>query len=237
MQMPFIMRVVPAVFLGAVASSAFSQVPDNDAYLFDTRGVVARSGHGLCWRTNPWSPAKAIPECDPELVKKAEAPKPAPAPVAPAPAPAPVAVVPAPKPVVVPPPPPAPVKCDFSETLATDATFAFGKATLTAAAKKQLDAILARAGECKQISAIHITGHTDRIGSDARNQKLSEERAAAVKAYLEGKGVKAASVHVAGAGKSQPLAGVSCADKLPKAKLVRCLAPNRRVEVAIQGTK
>ncbi len=229
----FILRAISAAVLGLTVTTASAQVPDNDAYLFDTRGVVARSGHNLCWRTNQWTPAKAIAECDPDLVKKPEPPKPAPAPVAaPAPAPAPVPVKP-----VAPPPPPPPVKCDFSDSLQADATFAFGKSVLTSGAKAQLDAIAAKAGACKQISAIRVTGHTDRIGADARNQKLSEQRAAAVKSYLESKGVKGATFDAVGAGESQPLPNVTCSDKLPKAKLAKCLSPNRRVVVELQGTK
>lgn len=220
-------RSVAAVLAGLAAASASAQVANNDAYLIDQRGVVARSGFGLCWRTSQWTPAKAIAECDADLVKPAEvAPPPAPAPVAVAPAPA-----PAPKPAPLPPP-----KCDFSDTLAADATFAFGKSELTAAAKKQLDGVAAKAGNCASISSVRVTGHTDRIGSDAANQKLSESRAAAVKGYLQGKGVNAADFAAVGAGESQPLAGVTCSDKLPKAKLAACLAPNRRVVVEVQGT-
>lgn len=226
--MPLTTRTILSAVIGLSAAAAGAQVPDNDAYLFDGRGVVARSGHNLCWRTNQWTPAKAIEECDPDLVKKPEPPKPAPAPVVAAPAPAPVVVAP-------PPPPPPPKKCDFSETLQSDATFGFGKSTLTAGAKKQLDAVAAKAGACKQISALRVTGHTDRIGTDARNQKLSEQRAAEVKAYLQGKGVSATTFEAVGAGKSQPVAGTECAGKMAQKKLVNCLAPNRRVVVDVQG--
>ncbi len=220
-------RTVVSVLVGLSATSAIAQVVNNDAYLIDQRGVVARSGFGLCWRTAEWTPAKAIAECDADLVKPA-APAPAPAPVAVVAAPAPA---PAPKPAPLPPP-----KCDFSDTLAADATFAFGKSDLTAGARKQLDAVAAKAAGCATVSSVTVTGHTDRIGSDAANQKLSEQRAGAVKSYLQGKGVNAASFNAVGAGESQPLAGVTCADKLPKAKLAACLAPNRRVVIDLQGT-
>ena len=130
-----------------------------------------------------------------------------------------------------PPPPPPPKKCDFSETLAADATFAFGKSALTAGAKKQLDAVAAKATGCAQISSVRVTGHTDRIGSDKGNQKLSEQRAGAVKSYLENKGVK--SVQAIGVGKSQPIA--NCDGKMAQKKLVACLAPDRRVVVEVQG--
>jgi OOP family OmpA-OmpF porin len=214
-------RTAVSVLLGLSAATAMAQVPNNDAYLTDTRGVVARSGTNLCWRTSEWTPAKAIAECDPDVVPKVE---PAPAPVAVAPAPA-------PKPAPLPPPPPPP-KCDFSANLAADATFAFGKSALTAGAKKQLDAVVSKAGSCATVSSVRVTGHTDRIGTDKGNMKLSQDRANAVKAYLEGKGMK--GVEAVGVGKTQST-GVTCADKQPKAKLAACLAPDRRVVVDVQG--
>jgi OOP family OmpA-OmpF porin len=216
------LRVFYAAVLGMSANAAVAQVPDNDGYLFDTRGVVARSGYGLCWQTTRWTPAKAIAECDPDLVKKPDAPKAVAAVPVPAPAPAPAA-------------PPPPKKCDFAESLASDATFAFGKSALTAGAKKQLDVVAAKAGGCASISSIAVTGHTDRIGSAKGNQALSERRAAAVKAYLEGKGVKAASFTAAGVANTQSMANVNCAGKMPQKKLVACLAPDRRVVVDVQG--
>jgi OmpA-OmpF porin, OOP family len=210
-----------AAMLGAYASAAVAQVPDNDGYLFDSRGDVVRSGHGLCWRTNEWTPAKAIAECDPDLVKKPEPP------VAAAPAP-----MPAPEPVA---PPPPPKKCDFAQSLSSDATFGFGKYTLTAAAKRQLDGVVAKAGSCGSISAITVVGHTDRIGNPKSNQMLSERRAQAVKAYLESKGLKAASFTAIGVANTQSMANVKCPAKMPYRKLVACLAPDRRVVVDIQG--
>jgi OOP family OmpA-OmpF porin len=217
---------IGSVVLGLCATSALAQVVNNEAYLTDTRSVVARSGHGLCWRTAEWTPAMAIAECDPDLVKKPE----------PAPAPAPMAVAPMPAPKPVPLPPPPPPKCDFTATLAADATFAFGKSALTPGAKRQLDAVAAKATACASVSSVTVTGHTDRIGSEAANQRLSEQRAAAVKSYLQGKGVNAVTFVAKGAGESQPLASVNCSDKLPRKKLAACLAPNRRVVVDLEGT-
>jgi OOP family OmpA-OmpF porin len=223
-----VMRTMVASLAGAAAVSASAQVVNNDAYLIDQRGVVVRSGFNLCWRTAEWTPAKAIAECDPDLVK--------PAPV-PAPAPAPVVVAPPPVPAPAPAPAPKPVpKCDFGAALAADTTFGFGKAGLSDSAKSQLDTIARDAtGRCGRVTSVRIVGHTDRIGSVAGNQKLSEQRANDVKAYLESKGLKADSYEAVGMGKSQPLASVVCSDKLPKAKLADCLAPNRRVTVEIKG--
>jgi OmpA-OmpF porin, OOP family len=215
-------RTVVSVLIGMSAGSAMAEVVTPEAYMIDGRGVVARSGYNLCWRTAEWTPAKAIAECDPDLVPKAE-PAPAPAPVAAAPKPAPVA-----------PPPP---KCEFGAALAADTTFAFGKSDLTPAAKTQLDAIVKDAGSrCGKVSTVHVTGHTDRIGSVKGNQKLSERRATEVKTYLQSKGLNATTFDAVGVGASQPLASVNCGAKMSKAKLVTCLAPNRRVIVDIRGT-
>jgi OOP family OmpA-OmpF porin len=203
-----------AAAIGLTVTAASAQVPNNDGYLFDTRGLVAKSGFGLCWKTTRWTPAMAIAECDPELVKKPEPPKAAPAAAAPA----------------------KPKMCNFTYSLQTDATFAFGKADLNAAGKDQLDKnVLAKLGNCASVKLMLITGHTDRIGSHEANQKLSEKRADNVKAYLTSKGAKADSLETMGAGKTQAVPGVKCDDKQPRKKLIACLAPNRRVVVEVQG--
>lgn len=215
-------RTLVAAVLGLGVTTAIAQTP-NDGYLFDSRGAAAKSGAGLCWKTTRWTPAMASAECDPELVKKPEPPKPAAQPAKPA-EPAKPAAAPAPK------------KCDFAYTLQSDGTFAFGKGDLTAAAKSQLDKnVVAKLGACAQTNLILVTGHTDRIGTHQGNQKLSEKRAEAVKAYLVGKGAKADAIETMGAGKTQAVPGVKCDDKLPRKKLAECLAPNRRVVIEVKG--
>ena len=168
----------------------------------------------------------------PEPVKPAEAPKPVeapkPAPVAtPAPAPA-----PAPAPVATPAPPPAPKPVNLN----SKAMFEFNKAVLTSDGKAMLDKeILGRQGDLASVTFVMITGHTDRLGSHAYNQKLSEQRAEAVKSYLTSKGINSEVTDTMGAGKTQPVPGVTCADSLPRAKMIECLAPNRRVAVELKG--
>ena len=209
-------QTVVAATLSLTVTAVGAQVPNNDGHLFDTRGVVAKSGFGLCWKTTRWTPAMALAECDPDLVKKPEPPKPAPAAAPAAPA--------------------KPKMCNFSYSLQNDATFAFGKADLNAAGKDQLDKnVIAKLGGCASIKLMLITGHTDRIGGHDTNQKLSEKRAEAVKAYLDSKGAKADSVETMGAGKTQAVPGVQCDDKQPRKQLIECLAPNRRVVVEVQG--
>jgi OOP family OmpA-OmpF porin len=148
---------------------------------------------------------------------------PAPAP-APAPAPEPVAA-PAPAPVAPPPPPPAP---RFEKiTMSATELFAFDSAKLNPNQPK-LDELATLLNNNPSVGNVTITGHTDLIGSDKYNQKLSEQRANSVKAYLTGKGVAADRLNAVGKGETQPV--VKC-DNKKRADLIKCLEPNRRVEV------
>jgi OOP family OmpA-OmpF porin len=162
--------------------------------------------------------------------------------------PAPVEKVLMPKPVVVvvqaPAPPPevivvtAPRKVVFSADSDANALFEFGKTELKPTGKRALDKF---AAELKgaDYEVITITGHTDRIGSSASNMKLSTHRADAVKAYLVGAaGIHADKIVTKGAGETQPLTRLSeCKGNSATKKLVTCLAPDRRVEVEVTGTR
>ncbi len=137
------------------------------------------------------------------------------------------------EPVVVAPPeptPPAPMPKKF--TYSADALFDFDKATLKAAGKTKLDE-LANALRDQSYNGIHITGYTDRIGSDAYNQGLSVRRAEAVEHYLTDKGVPADHIDAEGRGKSDPVTGDTCKGIRGK-KLINCLQPDRRVEVEVR---
>jgi OOP family OmpA-OmpF porin len=175
----------------------------------------------LCWRNNFWTPATAYPGCDGAAMPP---PPPPPAPPAPAPAPAPV-VAPAPAPVPAPAPAPAPVATKV--TYAADAFFDFDKAVLKPEGKAKLDDL---AGKVKDISleVIIAVGHTDSVGTDGYNQKLSVKRSEAVKAYLISKGIEANRVYTEGKGESQPVADNKTGDGRAK---------NRRVEVEVVGTR
>jgi OOP family OmpA-OmpF porin len=213
------LSMTAAVFLG-IGAAAFAQTPGIDTkgtvgYVIDQRGYVAKSGTGLCWRTGYWTPAMAIPECDPDLAKKAE-------PAKPAAAAAPAAATPKPAAQKI--------------TLAADTLFDFDKATLRPAGKTALDDLL---GKIKGITleVIIAVGHADRLGSDAYNQKLSERRAASVKDYLVSKGVEANRVYTEGKGEKQPVTKADqCAGPKSK-KVIDCLQPDRRVEIEVIGTK
>ncbi|MGB9989103.1 OmpA family protein [Pseudoduganella rhizocola] len=146
----------------------------------------------------------------------------------PAPAPAPVVAEPPPPPPapVAPPPPPPPARFE-KVTMSSTELFEFDSAKLNPNQPK-LDEIARVLNENTSINDINITGHADRIGSDKYNQKLSERRAESVKAYLVGKGVSADRLKAEGKGESQPV--VQCNDK-KRSDLIKCLEPNRRVEV------
>ncbi|MDR2838668.1 MAG: OmpA family protein [Azonexus sp.] len=222
--------------MGLSASSAFAQdvVVDGTGvipYAIDGRNVVTRSGAGLCWRTGYWTaaaaeaaPAGEFPVgcgCDGDIVPKDKCEA--------APAPAPVAEA-------------APAPAQVGEVgqekvrLNADFLFAFNDATLKAEGRTALDTVAAQAKEL-QLEVVIVTGHTDRIGGDAYNQKLSERRAQAVKDYLVGKGIAADRIYTEGKGKTQPVTGDKCTGNAKTKALIDCLQPDRRVDIELIGTK
>lgn len=113
--------------------------------------------------------------------------------------------------------------------------FDFNKATLTPEAKHNLDAVAARLQQASDVKSATIVGYADRIGTDAYNVALSQRRAEAVKAYLVKHGYMNVNVaEVRALGESQPV--THCADSLPHAQKVACLAPDRRVELELVYT-
>jgi OOP family OmpA-OmpF porin len=125
-------------------------------------------------------------------------------------------------------------------TLSSDVLFEFGKATLRDSGKQKLDELAGRLGGAN-VEEVVATGHADRIDTDERNQRLSEERANAVKVYLADKGVDPQLVKTEGKGESQPVTGDDCKKMGPERrtnrKLVQCLQPDRRVEIEVFGTR
>lgn len=112
-------------------------------------------------------------------------------------------------------------------TLNADALFDFDKSVIKPAAKASLDSLV---GKVKSLTleVIVAVGHTDSIGTDAYNQKLSIRRAEAVKKYLVSQGIEAKRIYVEGKGESQPVAD-------NKTKEGR--AKNRRVQIEAIGTR
>ncbi|MGH8705022.1 MAG: outer membrane protein OmpA [Burkholderiales bacterium] len=170
---------------------------------------VWKSGTGLCWRAGYWTPAMAIPECDPVLKPPVTPPPPPPKPVPDKPKPVPV------KPVAE------------KVTLAADVLFDFDKAVLKPEGKNKLDD-LANKVRGINLEVVIAIGHTDSIGSDAYNQKLSVRRAESVKAYLVSKGVEPNRIYTEGKGEKQPVASNKTKEGRQK---------NRRVEIEVIGTR
>jgi len=142
---------------------------------------------------------------------------------------APMVAVPAPAPA------PEPVMVEKQFTLSSDVLFDFNKATLKPQASQALDTLYSQIEEARPKDGVAtVIGYTDRLGSDAYNQKLSEQRAQAVADYLASKGIPAAKINVEGRGESSPVTGDSCVSK-SKRELIVCLAPDRRVDVKVEG--
>ncbi len=195
-------------------------------YLTDSENGVVKSNFGLCWHTGFWTPADAVEGCDSMLKSAAPAvplvtplPAPAPAPYVDTPlstseAPAPAAAV-------------AVVPSSEKITFEADTFFDFDKSVLKPAGKTKLNDLASKL-QGIDIEVVVATGHTDSVGSDAYNIKLSLRRANAVKAFLVSKGIPADRIFTAGKGEGTPVASNKTRDGRAK---------NRRVEVEVVGSR
>jgi OOP family OmpA-OmpF porin len=224
-KVPATLAIVCAVALGVFAATANAQVRDinETALLLDTRGAPVMSPDGLCWHTG-YGPAplwtagchaeRPVPVAQYAAPVAAPEPRPAPAIVAAA---APLAVY---------------------EKVAFDANVLFdsNKSVLRPADRDTLDAFVSKMSGLESQSVMAI-GYADRMGTDASNQILSEERVGAVKSYLVSKGVPADRVKTSAWGETRPsTAAAECKDANNR-KNVTCMQPDRHVSVEISGSR
>ncbi|MDR1462251.1 MAG: OmpA family protein [Azoarcus sp.] len=223
--------------IGLSASTAFAQdvVVDGQGeipYVIDSRNVVSRNGTDLCWRTGYWTPAAAETApagefpvgcgCDSDIVPKDKCEP---------------AVVAAPDPVEeIAVQPEQRVVGQEKVRLNADFLFDFDQALLKPDGRTALDDVATQASQL-QLEVVIVTGHSDRLGSDVYNQRLSERRAAAVKSYLVTRGIDASRIYTEGKGRAQPVTGTQCASVRGRKDLIECLQPDRRVDIEIIGTK
>jgi len=197
------LSVLAAAGLALSAASFNVAAQSKDGHWVDAGSAVWKDGSGMCWKSGYWTPAMAIEECDPDLVSKPGRPAPAPA------------AKPRPRPVA------------DKVTLAADVLFDFDKSVIKPEGRARLDDLVSKIGGIN-LEVVIAIGHTDSIGSDAYNQKLSVRRAESVKAYLVSKGVPANRIYTEGKGEKQPVASNKTKDGRAK---------NRRVEIEVIGTR
>ena len=196
--------------IAVAAGTAFANVTPN---LQDGSGNAVKDGSGACVVTS----GQVLPECaGPKPPPPAEPAKPAP-PAPPAPPPA--------KPAE--PAKPAPQSVRESVVIQADALFDFDKSVLRPDGKKAIDDALAKI-QGTDLEMVIATGHTDSIGTEQYNQRLSERRAEAVKQYLVSKGIPASKITTIGKGESQPVATNKTAEGRQK---------NRRVDIEFKGVR
>jgi OOP family OmpA-OmpF porin len=199
--------------VAAVALVSGSALAQEVNVLTDSQGVPVRDSQGQCVLTS------GIPHPDCQPKKDAPAPKPA-APAAPgAPAAPATPAAPAAK--------AAPASVKQAVVIQADALFDFDKSVLRPDGKKNIDDALAKLAGV-DVEMVIATGHTDSVGTDAYNQKLSERRAAAVKEYLAAKGIASSKITTLGKGESQPVATNKTKEGRQK---------NRRVDIEFKGVK
>jgi OOP family OmpA-OmpF porin len=191
------------------------------------KGDIDLASIGLVYRFGAKAPAPVARNVT-QLIEPAP---PVPQPMAAA------AQLPTPASVPLPKPPP-PQRQPSKSTFSADSLFDFDKSTVKPAGRVELDKFAADLNGLNY-EVISVRGHTDRIGSHAYNQKLSERRAAAVTSYLvESAGVPVNKINARGMDGTEPVTKPGdCVGNKPTKTLIGCLQPDRRVEIEVTGMR
>lgn len=212
-------KVAIAIAAAALATVAGAQEIHNWR---SAAGDVWKNVDGQCWRDASWTPATAAPGCDGALAAAPKAAAAAAAAAAPA-----AAAVAAPATAAAVAPAATKAAAPAKVTYAADAFFDFDKAVLKPEGKAKLDDLVSKVKGIN-LEVIIAVGHTDSVGGDTYNQKLSVARSEAVKAYLVSKGIEKNRVYTEGKGSKQPVADNKTSEGRAK---------NRRVEIEVVGTR
>jgi OOP family OmpA-OmpF porin len=205
-----------AVALGAFSAPVNAQDINENGLVKDSSGGQVMSGFGLCVHSGfgpaPSWTAGCHPRAATPVAQYVEKTIPAPATVA-----APLAVY---------------------ERVAFDANVLFdsNKSNLRPAGRDSLDSFVGkiRGLEARSVMAI---GYADRMGSDASNQILSQERVDTVKAYLVSQGVAANRIDTSARGEREPTTWASECKDANNPKNVACMQPDRHVFIEISGSR
>ncbi len=140
------------------------------------------------------------------------------------------------KPALAPEPAPAPQHVTKTFALQAGALFPFDGSQLSEEGSEAIADVVHQVNAANVTNATYtVTGYTDRLGSEAYNQRLSEARAQAAADGLVTSGVAPHQiVSVEGKGPANPVTGSEC-DGLARKDLIKCLAPDRRVEISVDG--
>jgi outer membrane protein OmpA-like peptidoglycan-associated protein len=119
-------------------------------------------------------------------------------------------------------------------TLVWSEAFEYNRAALSSDVRAKIDSdVLPKLKDFAEIRYINVNGHSDLLGSPNYNQQLSEKRAEAVRAYLVSQGASADKIEVFGYGKTMPVK--ACREAKGRKAMIDCQAPNRRVQIEVQG--
>ena len=210
------LSIAVVTLVSGFSITAARAADDAAGYLTTSQGTPVTAS-GECVHTGEWTQGMRFANCEPQPMKAEVAP-------------APVQALEVVEEVII-----VREAITMPFALSLDTLFDFDSATLKADADAALDALAQQIGRA-DYQKVDIVGHADRIGAPLYNQRLSERRAQAVRAYLATHGVDESKISFSGVGSSDPATGTQC-NGLRGARLIACLQPDRFAEVTVVGTQ